>query len=101
MFGQHQNRYRDGGAKKQVGSQRDHRFHVVVIDQVFPNFLLRTATVENAGEADNCRTAFAGKVVKCMEHKGKIGLGLGRQHTGGRKAVIVDQGGVITADPLH
>ena len=36
-----------------------------------------------------------------MQHKGKVGLGLGREHARRGKALVVDQGGVVAADPLH
>src|SRR5690606_13384367 len=40
VFGQHQNVHGDGGAVEQVGRERDHRFHVVVVHQVLANLLL-------------------------------------------------------------
>ena len=36
-----------------------------------------------------------------MHHKAKICLGLGCQHTGGGEALVIDEGGVIAADPFH
>ena len=60
MLGQHQNIDGDSGAKEQVGCQRNHRFHVVVVHQILADFLLSAATVEDAGEADNGGAAFAG-----------------------------------------
>src|SRR6478736_470170 len=53
VFGEHQNIHTNGGAKKQVGRERNHGFNVVVIHQVLADFLLGTAPVKNTGEADN------------------------------------------------
>ena len=36
-----------------------------------------------------------------MQHKGKVCLALGGQYACGGKAVVVDEGGVVAADPLH
>jgi hypothetical protein len=65
------------------------------------DFLLGSAPVENAGEADDGGAAFAREVAQRVQHKGKVGLGFGCEHTGGRKAVVVDEGGVVTAYPFH
>src|SRR5690606_13385860 len=53
VFGQHQDVHRDGGAVEQVGRQRNHSFDVVVVHQILADFLLGTAPVKDAGEADD------------------------------------------------
>lgn len=101
MFGEHQNIDRNGGAIKQVGRERDHRFDIVVVHQVLANLLLGPAAIENAGEADDGGAAFTGQVTQRVQHKGKVGFGFGCQYAGRRKALVVDQRGVVAADPLH
>ena len=58
MFGQHQDVHGNGGAKEQVGGQRNHRFHIVVVHQVLADLLLCPTPVKNAGEADDGGAAF-------------------------------------------
>lgn len=36
-----------------------------------------------------------------MQHEGEVGFGLGCQHAGWGKAIVVDEGWVVAADPLH
>src|SRR5690606_29771571 len=91
VLGQHQDVHRDGGAVEQVGRQRYHGFDVVVIHQILADFLLGTAPVKDAGEADDGSAPLAGKVAKRVQHEGKVGLGLGRKHTGRGEAFVVDQ----------
>ena len=46
----------DACSKKQVAGQLDHAVNEVVVDQILPDFLLRTAPVQDAGKADDgCR----------------------------------------------
>ena len=78
VLGQYQNRDGDGGAKKEVGCERNHGFDIIVIHQVLANFLLGPAPVENTGEADNGGAAFAGEITQGMQHKSKVGFGFGR-----------------------
>ncbi|MNF85335.1 hypothetical protein D3C84_677260 [compost metagenome] len=101
VFGQHQNVHGDGGAVEQIGRERDHAFHIVVVHQVLADLLLGSAPVEDAGEADNGGAAFGREVAKGVQHKGEVGLGFGRQHAGRGKAVVVDQGRVVRPLPLH
>ena len=101
VFGEHQNGHGDGGAVEQVGRERNHGFDVVVVHQILADFLLGTSPVEDAGEADDGGAALAGEVAECVQHKGKVGFGLGCEHASGGKAVVIDQGGVIAADPFH
>ena len=35
-----------------------------------------------------------------MQHKGKVGFGLGREHACGGKTVVVDERGVVRANPV-
>src|SRR5690606_4520856 len=95
VLGQHQDVHRDGGAVEQVGRQRYHGFDVVVIHQILADFLLGTAPVKDAGEADDGGAPPAGKVAERVQHKGKVGLRLGREHPGRGKALVVDQRRVV------
>ncbi len=101
VFGKHQNVHGDGGAVKQVGREGNHGFYIVVIHQILADFLFRSTTVKNAGEADDSSAPFAGKITQGMEHKGKVGLGFRSKHTGRSKAFIVNQRRIVTADPLY
>ena len=74
VFSQHQNGDSDGGAVKQVGGERNHRFNKIIIHQVFADFLLRSATVKNTGEANNGGTPSTGEIAQSMEDKGKVCL---------------------------
>ncbi len=53
-FFQHHNAGRNGSSKEQVAWQLNNAVDKIVVDQVFSDFLLCTATVHNAGEADDC-----------------------------------------------
>ena len=101
VFGEHEDIDGNGGSKKEVGSQWDNGFNEVVFDQVFTNFLFRTASVKDTREADNGGTPFTGEVAECMEHKSKVGFGFGSQYTGRSKAFIVDESWVIASNPVH
>ena len=101
VFGQHQNVHGNGGAKKQIGRQGNHAFYIVVINQIFADFLLCPAPVEDARKAHNRRPPFARQVAERVHHKRHVGLGLGGQHAGRGKAVVVDQRGVVAANPFH
>jgi hypothetical protein len=76
-------------AKEQIGCQRNHGFHRVVIHQILADFLFSTAPVKNTREADNGGAAFAGQITQCVQHKGKVGFGFGCEHTGGGKTFII------------
>ena len=90
VFGQHQDVHGDGGAKEQVGRQRDHRFHVVVVHQVLADLLLRPAAIKDTREANDGGTSLAGEVAERVQHKGEVGFGLGSEHAGRGEAVVVD-----------
>ena len=101
VFGEDQDVDGNGGAIKEVGSEGDHGLHKVVVYQILPDFLLRTAPVEDTREADNGGTAFTGQVAQGVENKGEVGLGFRSQHAGRGKALIVDESGVVAPDPGH
>ena len=101
VFGEHKDIDGDGGAVKQIGRKGDHGFNIVVVHQILADLLLGTDPVKDAGKADDGGAALAGEITERVQHKGKVGLGFGGEHTGGGKAVVVDQGGIVAADPLH
>ena len=101
VFGQYQNRHGDGGAIKQVGREGNDGFDVVVIHEVLADFLFSTATVKDAGKANNRGASFAGQVAERVQHKGKVGLGFGGKHARWGKAIVVDERGVVATYPLH
>ncbi len=100
MLGEHEDIDSDGGAEEEIRGEGNDALDVIVIDQVLADFLLRSATVEDAGEADDGGAAFRGQVAEGVEDEGKIGLGLGGEHPGGGEAVVVDEGGIVAADPF-
>jgi hypothetical protein len=57
--------------------------------------------IKNAGKADNGRAAFAGKVTERVQYKGKVGFGFGGEYARRGKAVVVDEGGIVAADPFY
>ena len=91
----------DGGAVEEVGREGDDGFDVVVVHQVFADFLLGTAPVEDAGEGDDGGAAFGGEPRQRVHDEGKVGFGFGGKDAGGGVAFVVDQGGVVVADPAH
>ena len=50
------------------------RFHKIVINQVFPDLLFGSPTVEDTRETNNSRSSFTGKITKGMKNKSKIGF---------------------------
>ena len=63
--------------------------------------MLGSTTVENPRKADDGGTPLTGEVIEAMHDEAEVGLGLRSQHTGGREAVVINEGGVVAADPLH
>ena len=47
----------DGCSKEQVRRQLDDRINVVVVNQILPDFLFRSSTVQHAGKFDDGRRA--------------------------------------------
>lgn len=101
VFGKNQNADGNGGAVEEIGRQSDDGFHIVVVHQVPADFLLGSAPVEDAGKADEHRSPRSGEIAEGVEHKGKVCLGFGSENAGGGKAVVIDEGGVIGADPFN
>ena len=101
MLGEHQDADADGCAKKEVGRHGDYALHIVVLHQILPDLLLRAPTIEDAGEANDSCSPFGRKVAERMEHKGKVGFCIGRQHAGRGKARVVDERRVGLAYPAH
>ena len=97
---QHHDAGGDAGAEEQVAGQLDDAVDEVVVDQVLADLLLRTAPVQDAGEADDGGGAVGRQPAEAVHDKGQICLALGGQHPGGGKAGIVDQQGVVVPSPL-
>ncbi len=90
----------NAGAKKEIGGQLDDAVDVVVVHQVFADFLLRSTAVHDAGEADNGGGAAGGKPAEAVHDESHIGFGFWCQHAGGGEARVVNEQGVAVARPL-
>lgn len=64
----------DAGAEEKIRRKLDDRVDVVVVDQVFSDFLFRAAPVHDAGEADDGRRAVRGEPGKRVHDEGEVGL---------------------------
>ena len=78
----------------------DNTINKVVVDQVFSDFLLCTATVHNAWEADDCCCAACCQPRKGVHDKGKVGFRLRCENASRRKTRIVNQQRVVSTSPL-
>lgn len=96
---QHHDAGGDRRAVEQVVRQLDDAVDEVVVDQVFADLLFRAAAVHHAGEADDGRRAVGRQPRKAVHDERKVGLRLRGQHTGGRKARVVDERCVVAALP--
>ena len=96
---QHHDAGRDRRAVEQVIRQLDDAVDEVVVDQVFADLLFRAAAVHHAGEADDCRRAVGRQPRKAVHDKRQIRLRFWGQHTGRRKARVVDERCVVAALP--
>lgn len=96
---QHHDAGRDRRAVEQVVRQLDDAVDEVVVDQVFADLLFRAAAVHHAREADDGRRAVGRQPRKAVHDERKVSLRLRGQHTGGRKARVVDERGVVAALP--
>lgn len=52
--------------------QLDHAVNEVVVNQILADLLLSSATVHDAGEADNRRSSVGGKPCQRVHDKGKV-----------------------------
>ena len=103
-FFQHDDAGGDGGAEEQVWRQLDDCINVVVVDQVLADFLLCAAAIEYAGKFNNRRRAVHRQPAQNVHGEGEVGLALGGEHTGRRKARVVDEqriGIAIPADRIR
>ena len=101
VLGEHEDVGGNGRAIEQSAREGDDGLHIVLIDEVFTDFLFRTTAIEDAREANDSCSPSGRKVAEGMEHKGKVGIIFGSQHASRRKAVVVDEGGIVFAHPLH
>ena len=90
----------DADPEKEVGGQLDDGVDVVVVDEVFADFLFRAAAVEYAGELDDGCRAVRRQPRKHVHRKGEIGFALRRKDAGRREPGIVDQERILIAHPL-
>ena len=96
---QHHDAGGDRRAVEQVVRQLDDAVDEVVVDQVFADLLFRAAAVHDAGEADDRGRAVSRQPRKAVHDERKVRLRLRGQHTGRRKARVVDERGVVAALP--
>ena len=96
---QHHDAGRDRRAVEQVVRQLDDAVDEVVVDQVFADLLFRATAVHHAGEADDDRRAVGRQPRKAVHDERKVGLRFRGQHTGRRKARVVDERCVVAALP--
>ena len=62
-FGQNQDVDGNRCAVKKIGRECNHGFDIIVVYQILADFLLRTATVEDAGKRNDGGAAAGGKVI--------------------------------------
>ena len=96
---QHHDAGRNRRAVEQVVRKLDDAVDEVVVDQVFADLLFRAAAIHDAGEADDGRRAVGRQPRKAVHDERKVGLRFRGQHTGRRKARVVDERGVVAALP--
>ena len=73
---------------------------IIVINEVFSDFLLCAAAIHDAWETDDGRGSVGGEPCQGVHDKREVGLGFGGEDAGGRKTRIVDQQGVVVALPF-
>lgn len=101
VLGEHEDGGGNVGAVEQIFRKGDDGLHIVLIDEIFTDSLFRTTAIENAGEADDGCASLGREIVEGVENEGKVGTIFRCQHASGCKAVVVDEGGIVFAHPLH
>lgn len=101
VLGEHEDVGGNGRAIEQSAREGDDGLHIVLFDEVLTDFLFRTTAIEDAREADNGCATLGREIVKGVEDEGKVGIVFGSQHASRCKAVVVDEGGIVFAHPLH
>ena len=99
-FFEHQNTGGDGRAEEKIRWKLDHAVDKVVVDHVLANFLLRAASIHDAGETDDGGGAVRGEPGEAVHDKGEIGFALGREDAGGCKTRVVHKKRVLVACPF-
>src|SRR5699024_5489215 len=85
---------------KQVTGQLDYTVNKVVVDEILADLLLRPTPVQDAGEADDSGGTIGCQPGQAVHDKRQVCFALGSQHTGGRKAGVVDEKRVGIPGPL-
>ena len=101
VLGEHEDGGGNVGAVEQIFRKGDDGLHIVLIDEIFTDSLFCTRTIEDAGEADDGCAPLGREIVEGVENEGKVGTIFRCQHASGCKAVVVDEGGIVFAHPLH
>ena len=101
VLGEHEDVGGNGRAIEQSAREGDDGLHIVLFDEVLTDFLFRTTAIEDAREADNGCATLGREIVEGVEHKGKVGIVFGSEHASRCKAVVIDEGGIVFAHPLH
>ena len=101
VLGEHEDVGGNGRAVEQSARKGDDGLHIVLIDEVFTDFLFRTTAIEDARETDDGCATLGREIVEGMEDEGKVGIVFGSEHASWCKAVVVDEGGIVFAHPLH
>ena len=87
---QHDNAGSNADAKEKIGRQLNDGVDVVIVDQVFADFLFGSASVEYTGELDDSRRTVGSQPRKHVHRKGKVGFALGSQNTRRREPRVVN-----------
>ena len=101
VLGEHEDVGGNGRAIEQSARKGDDGLHEILIDEVFTDFLFRTTAIEDTGEADDGCATLGREIVEGVEDEGKVGIVFGSQHASRCKAIVVDEGGIVFAHPLH
>ena len=97
---QHDNAGSNADAKEKIGRQLNDGVDVVIVDQVFADFLFGSATVEHTGELDDSRRTVGRQPRKHVHRKGKVGFALRGQNTRRRESRVVNQQRIFIPDPF-
>ena len=90
----------DACAEKEVAGQLDDAVDVVVVNQVFADFLLCAAAIHDAGETDDSRRSVGSQPTEAVHDERHVRLALRRKHTGRGEARVVDEQRIVIARPL-
>ena len=96
---QHYDASGNAHTEKQVLRQLNHGVNIIVVDKIFADFLLCATAIKHAGKLHDSRGSLGGEPRKHVHGESQVALAFRCQHAGRGKARVVDERGIVGANP--